>query len=79
MGIFTKVKHFMEDFMGEVNSYSKFYLLGILIRKDGTIFEGVFEWGDFKWGAKFWWDVKNFKTSYEMGKMFEWQLNGKGV
>ena len=54
-------------------------MLGILIRKDGTIFEGVFEWGDFKWGAKFWWDVKNYKTSFEMGKMFEWQLNGKGV
>ncbi len=31
---------------------------GTLIRKYGTIFEGIFAWGDIKWSSHFYWDKR---------------------
>jgi hypothetical protein len=38
---------------------------GILIKKEGSIFEGIYDWGEIKWGAHYW-------------NMIDWQLHGYG-
>jgi hypothetical protein len=43
---------------------------GTLIKKDGTIFEGIFAWGDLKWGSHFYWD-KRGTVIYDQGRMVD--------
>lgn len=50
---------------------------GTLIKKDGTIFEGIFDWGDFKWGGKYWWD--DSCPHFEIGNYIDGKIEDKSA